>query len=193
MRRLSVAIPVIVIGVCLYFIAVFGRESLHIFSSPVWGLDHESFSRAVYDIARVFGFGPTGIVMLAAFLGALKLAVATVFALHIADRIRGLGGSAIDHELFDAAIVLAVVSTFIAALPALLEATPQYLAQHRPALWLAGLAATLSVIERVAGAENDGRLNAQFAHASAAAAPLPRRGKTSALRWDRLRREADRR
>jgi hypothetical protein len=72
------------------------------------------------------------------------------------------------------------------ALPALLEAAPHLLAPHRPALWLAGLAATLSMIERVTQSE-------EFMRA-AVRSPIvtlpPRRARVSALRWDYLRREA---
>jgi len=154
MRRFSVAIPVLVTGICLYFVFVFGREAFMIFSSPIWGLENDTFARAVYDIGRIADLGPGGLVRLAAFLGALKLAVAIAFALHLIDRLRPFRDNEINHELLDAAALLAVCSTFIAAMPALLESSPQFLAPHRPALWLAGLAATLSMIERIAESEN---------------------------------------
>jgi len=119
----------------------------------------------------------------AAFLGALKLAVAVVFALYLANRFNPYRRSELDHDLLDAAALLAVCATAIVALPALLEATPQLLAPHRPALWLAGLAATLSMIERFAESE-------QLVPVKVHAALPARRGRASALRWDYLRREA---
>ena len=70
--------------------------------------------------------------------------------LYLADRFNPYRRRELDHDLLDAAALLAVCSATIMALPALLEASPQLLAPHRPALWLAGLAATLSMIERVA-------------------------------------------
>ncbi len=185
MRRFSVAIPVLITGVCLYFVFVFGREAIAIFSSPIWGLENQAFARAVYDIGQVMDLGPDGRVRLAAFLGALKLAAAAVFALYLANRFSPYRRAALDHELLDAAALLAVCSTVIIAMPALLEATPQLLAPHRPALWLAGLAATLSMIERIAESEDFLR--------KAVPAPIampPRRGRASALRWDYLRRDA---
>jgi hypothetical protein len=191
MRRVTVAIPLLIVGVCLYFIAVFAKEGLSVFLSPIWGLDNESFSRTVYDIGRLFGLRSTGLVMLAAFLGALKLVTAIVFAIYLLGRFARPFGQEIEHELLDAAVVLALVSTFIAAAPALLEATPQFLAQHRPVLWLCGLAATLSMIERVAQSEERSRLLTAVAAQPACTQP-PRRGTASALRWDYLRRLAGR-
>src|SRR5204863_7753167 len=120
---------------------------------PIGGHDIVACARAIYDVGRLAALGPDGFLRLAAFLGALKLAVAVVFALHLADRFQPFRRSAITHELLDAGALLAVCVTFIAAMPALLESTPQFLAPHRPALWLAGLAATLSTIERIAESE----------------------------------------
>jgi hypothetical protein len=188
MQRFSVAIPALVTGTCLYFVFAFGREAIMIFSSPVWGLDNEVFARAVYDIGRIAALGPDGLVRLAAFLGALKLAVAVVFALHLADRVRPFRRATISHELLDAGALLAVCVTFIVAMPALLESTPQFLAPHRPALWLAGLAATLGMIERVAETERPN--SAAIGVSPAITAFPPRRKGVSALRWDYLRREA---
>jgi hypothetical protein len=186
MRRFSVAIPALITGVSLYFVLVFGREAIAIFSSPTWGLENQTFARAVYGIGRVVDLGPDGLVRLAAFLGALKLAVAVVFALYLADRFNPYRRGELDHDLLDAAALLAVCSTAIVALPALLEAAPHLLAPHRPALWLAGLAATLSMIERVATSEEFMRAAVR----SPIVALPPRRERVSASRWDYLRRES---
>lgn len=188
MRRFSVAIPALIVGVSLYFVLVFGREAIAIFVSPVWGLENQAFARAVYSIGRVVDLGPNGLLRLAAFLGAFKLAVAVVFALYLADRFNPYRRRELDHDLLDAAALLAVCSATIMALPALLEASPQLLAPHRPALWLAGLAATLSMIERVARSDDFMRA----AVPSPAVALPPQRGRASALRWDHLRRAAGR-
>lgn len=191
MRRFSIAIPFLIVGICLYFVAVFTKEALSIFLSPIWGLDNESFARAVYDISRLFGFGPAGLVMLAAFLGALKAVAAIVFSLYLFGRFVRPFGREIEHEMLDAAVVLALVSTFVSAMPALLEATPQFLAQHRPALWLCGLAATLSMIERVLHSEERGRPVTAVAARPMGAQPS-RRGTASTLRWNYLRKMAGR-
>ena len=186
MRRFSATIPVLVTGICLYFVIGFGREAIAVFTSPIWGFENSDFARAVYAIGRVFSVGPAGLVQLAAFLGAFKLAVAVVFALHLLDRFRPFRASEVNHELLDAAALLAVFTTFLMAMPALIESTPQFLAPHRPALWLAGLAATLSMIERIV---ESGDLKPAAIAAPSVALP-PRRNGVGALRWDYLRRAA---
>lgn len=192
MRRLSYSIPLLVVGVCLYFVYVFARDAFLIFLSGINGLGNLAFARAVYDLGRLVDLGPDGIARLSAFLGAIKGAVAIVFALHIADRVRGTFGYKVNHELLDAGVMLAVISTFLSAAPALLEASPQFLNEHRPALWLAGLAATLSMIERVSALE--GGPVALIPIRDRTAAPIPVRGapryNVSSQRWDYLRRLA---
>ena len=186
MRRFSVAIPFLVTGVCLYFVVAFGREALTIFTSPIWGLENNDFARSVFGLGRFAGLGPAGLAQLAAFFGAMKLAIAIVFAMHLVDRFRPYREGEINHELLDAAALLAVCTTFVMAMPAMLESSPQLLAPHRPALWLAGLAATLSMIERVAESET---LKPVAVTTEVMALPPRRRGVT-AMRWDYLRREA---
>ena len=185
MRRFSLTIPFLVTGVCLYFAFVFGREAIAILTSPIGGLENPVFARAVYDIGHVAGLEPMGLLRLAAFLATVKLATAVLFALHLLDRFNPLRTGEINHELLDTAALLCVCVTTVLASPALLEAAPQLLAPHRPALWLAGLAATLSMIER--GVQQEAprpvRVKAQCALP-------PRRMNVSALRWDYLRREA---
>lgn len=192
MRRLSYSIPLLVVGICLYFVYVFTRDAFLIFSSGIHGLDNLAFARAVYDLGRLADLGPDGIARLSAFLGAIKGAVAIVFALHIADRVRGTFGCKVNHELFDAGVMLAVISTFLSAAPALLEASPQFLNEHRPALWLAGLAATLSMIERVSQeqGEQPALVPAHDRSARIANHGAPR-CNVSSQRWDYLRRLAD--
>ncbi len=192
MRRVSRSIPFLIVGVSLYFVAVFGRDAIAHLASPVWGFDDRDFARAVFDIGAAFGAGPRGLVMLAAFFAALQLAVAILFAFYVATRMAGLFGGETQHEMLDAGVVLALIATFFAAAPALLEATPQLLAQHRPVLWLAGLAATLSLIERAMESERPSRLACQEQRASAERYPgRPRRRcGAGARRWDILRRQA---
>lgn len=187
MRRISVAIPVLITGVCLYFAVMFGREAITIFTSPIWGLENAAFARTVHYFGRLADLGPDGLIRIAAFLGALKLSVAVVFVLHLAERFHPFRGNKIDHELLDAGALLVVCSTFIMAMPVLVEASPQLLAPYRPALWLAGLAATLSMIQRIAESDEFKR---SLVAAPAVVALPPRRRQVSALRWEYLRREA---
>ena len=119
MRRFSVAIPFLVTGVCLYFVVAFGREALDDLHVSDLGPGEQRFRAqrcTASDGSPVSG--PTGLVQLAAFFGALKLAVAIVFALHLIDRFQPYREGEINHELLDAAALLAVCTTFIMAMPA---------------------------------------------------------------------------
>ena len=96
MRRLSYAIPCLIVAVAFYFAAAFGRDAVQILTSPVYGLDQTSFARAVHDLGGLADLGPRGLIRLAAFLGTIKLAVAVVFAIHVADRVRRLAGGTVN-------------------------------------------------------------------------------------------------
>ena len=95
MRKLSGAAVAIIIGVALYFTLVWGYDGLRMLTSPSYGLDDVWRSQFVFAIGSLFGLGPIGLIKLAAFFGALKLAVAGICAVHILDRLRALiGGKA---------------------------------------------------------------------------------------------------
>ena len=55
----------------------------------------------------------------------------------------------IEHDMLDAALILVVVSTLVAATPAILQGATEILILQRLPLWLVGLAATLSMVERL--------------------------------------------
>jgi len=69
--------------------------------------------------------------------------------LHIGSRVGALRSGRISHDLLDAGLILAVMSTLVAATPAILGGATDILVQERLPLWLVGLAATLSMIERL--------------------------------------------
>ena len=59
-------------------------------TSPTYGLEDVWHSQFVFGVGRIFNLGPEGLIKLAAFFGVMKLATAVVFAVHVADRLRGL-------------------------------------------------------------------------------------------------------
>ena len=77
-------------GVALYFTLVWGYDGLRVLTSPSYGLEDVWRSQFVFAIGSVFGLGPIGLIKLAAFFGAVKLAVAGICAVHILDRLRAL-------------------------------------------------------------------------------------------------------
>jgi hypothetical protein len=187
MRRLSVVVPVLITGVALYFALGFGADSVRILTSPVYGLDNPGFARIIYDVGRLMALGPDGLMRLAMFFGATKLAVAAICSIHVVERIGSLWGHKVDHDFLDAGLLLAILLTFVAAIPALIEVSPMLLAQHRPTFWLAGLAATLSVLEALT--QNEAAFQPPPRRVESGFLP-PRRKGASTLRWDQLRRAA---
>jgi hypothetical protein len=65
-----------IVAIALYFALVWGYDGLRILTSPSYGL--EDVWRFVFAIGRLFSLGPIGLIKLAAFFGALKIAVACI-------------------------------------------------------------------------------------------------------------------
>jgi hypothetical protein len=198
MRWLPTAIPILIAVIAIDFAMVFGFEAWRIFTSPVYGLDKPAFASLIYGIGRLADMKAQGLVKLAAFFGAVYLTTSLVFVLHIGSRIGALRSGRISHDLLDAGLILAVMSTLVAATPAILGGATDILVQERLPLWLVGLAATLSMIERLP--EGDAplpafvermalRLHARLSRADAqAVSPIARDG-ISPQRWADLRGE----
>lgn len=194
MKRLSLAIPVLIAIVALDFAVVFGAEAWRILASPVAGLERTVFADLVLGIGRLAGLSPVGIVNLAMTFGVVNLAIAAIFALHLASRLRALSGGRVAHDLLDAGLILAVISTIVAATPAILDGATDILVHQRLPLWLVGLAATLSMIERLPESEEArpgfcARLFARARGGSVCVSPAVR-DRRAALRWSLLRSEA---
>lgn len=149
MRWLPKAIPILIAVIALDFALVFGFEALRIFTSPIYGLEKPVFANLIHGIGALADVKAEGLFKLAAFFGAVYLTTALVFVLHIGSRIGALRGGRISHDLLDAGLILVVISTIVAATPAILHGATDILAQERLPLWLLGLAATLSMVERV--------------------------------------------
>lgn len=190
MRRLSIVVPVLITGVALYFAFGFGADALRILASPIYGLEQPGFATMVYDLARLWSLGPDGIMRLALFFGTAKLAVAVICTIHVIERIGSVWGHRVDHDFLDAGLLLAIMLTFLAAIPALMEVSPLLLAQHRPIFWLAGLAATLGVLEALFQKEHAAELLSAPRRRRPAVALPARRAGVTAMRWEQLRRAA---
>jgi hypothetical protein len=196
MRQLSGSISLIVCGIALYFALHWGLDAFRIFMSPIYGLEDANFARIVYGIGRMANLGPEGLMRSAAFFGALKLGVATIFVIYLVHRLTGLGQGIPEHDLLEAGLVLVVVTVGALALPAFLQDAGIVLNQFRVPLWLVGLAATLTMVERAAQNEPARtRLatceNEIAARTIEAGCLAPVRGRVSAIRWNLLRREAN--
>ena len=157
MRWVPRVIPVLIGLVALDFALVFGFEAWRILTSPVMGLERLGFAHAIYGLGRFAGLQTTQHLILAAFFGIMNLAIAVMLGLHLASRAGVLRGQRVSHETLDAGLILVVVSTLLAATPAILSGATELLVQERLPLWLVGLAATLSMIERLPDADPNAR------------------------------------
>ena len=83
MCKLFSAAVVIIMGVALISRWSGGYEGLRMLTSPSYGREDVWRSQFAFAIVGVVGLGPIGLIKLAAFFGALKLAVASICAVHI--------------------------------------------------------------------------------------------------------------
>src|SRR5688500_1228515 len=130
MRFRPNAVSLIIGSIALYFALLWGFEASRILTSPIYGLDNSAFAHVIYGIGRVLGLSPNQLLLTAAFFGAAKLAVACLFICHIFDRMSALWGRETDHESLEAALVLVVFATVVAATPALIEGASGMLRLH---------------------------------------------------------------
>lgn len=199
MRWLPKVVPMLIAIIALDLAVVFGLESFRILTSPIYGLDQRSFSDLVYGAARLFGVKPQGLFNLAAFFGAVYLTISAIFTLHLANRIGSLRGMRLSHDLLDAGLILVVAATMVAATPAVMQGASDILIQGRLPLWLVGLAATLSMIERLpeAGDHPPGTVERWWSRFAARRKSRDRhvvrpaiRERAATQRWNDLRGEA---
>ncbi|ARQ01175.1 hypothetical protein [Pseudorhodoplanes sinuspersici] len=199
MRWTPKVIPILIAVIALDFALVFGFEAWRILSSPTLGLERLGFANTVYAIGKWAGLQTTQHLPLAAFFGVMSLAIAIMCSCHLATRIGTLRGHRISHDMLDAGLILIVVSTLVAATPAMLSGATEILIHERLPLWLVGLAATLSMIERLYEPEyqhKPGFLDRWVSRIAARrnikpedfVSPAMREGISA--RWDRLRDEA---
>ena len=87
-QKISTATASIIVLIALYFTLSWGYEALRVLTSPSYGFEDVWRSQFLFGIGRLFDLGPVGLVKLSAFFATLKLAVACICALHIADRAR---------------------------------------------------------------------------------------------------------
>ena len=149
MRWIPKAVPMLIAVIALDLAMVFGFEAFRVLTSPIYGLDQRAFADLVYGAARLFGVQAHGLFSVAAFFGAVYLTICVIFTLHLANRIGALKDMRLSHDLLDSGLILVVAATMVAGMPAVMQGASDILVQGRLPLWLVGLAATLSMIERV--------------------------------------------
>ncbi len=148
MRKLSGAAAVIIIGVALYFTLFWGYDGLHMLTSPSYGLEDVWRAQFVFAIGSVFGLGPIGLIKLAAFFAAIKLAVAAVCALYVVARLRALKGGKADSDILEGGLILVVVISIVAVGPAVLSQNADLVREQTVQLILAAVGTALCLVER---------------------------------------------
>jgi len=148
MRTVSSATVATILGVALYFTLFWGFDALRMLTSPTYGLEDVWRSQFVFGIGRVFGLTPIGLIQLAAFFGMVKLAVAAICAVHIADRLRCLAGGRPASEVLEGGLILVVLVTIASAGPAVWSQNTDLVREQAIQLMLAAVATGLCIVER---------------------------------------------
>ena len=148
MQKISIATVALIIAISLYFILFWGYDAYRVLSSPSYGLEDIWRSQFIFAIGRLFGLGPVGLVKLAAFFGTVKLAVACICAIHIADRFRCMMHGQANSEILEAGLILVVLINIASVGPAVWSHSSDLMREHIVQLLLAGLAVALCIVER---------------------------------------------
>lgn len=136
------------LSIALYFMLFWGFDALRILTSPAYGLEAAWHSQVVYWVGRWLGFGPHGLLQLAAGYGIVKFAVAGVFAVHLLDRARCWRGGKPDMDVLEMALFLVVIVSIVTVAPAIWQHDPTLIRSCTMNLVFASLAAALVAIER---------------------------------------------
>ena len=148
MRKLSSASVAMILAISLYFMLFWGYEALRMLTSPTYGLDDAWRSQFVFAIGSYFHLAPLGLIKLAAFFATLKLAVAAICALHIADRFRSLISGTANSEILEAGLILVIAITIASVGPAVWSQNAELVRESAIQLSLAAFAAALCILER---------------------------------------------
>ena len=148
MRKASGATVATIMGVALYFTLFWGFDALRILTSPTYGLEDVWRSQFVFGVGSMFKLAPMGLIKLAAFFGAVKLAVAIVCAIHLMDRMRSLAGGQANSDVLEDGLILVVAVSIVSVAPAIMSHNADLVREQTLQLILAALATALSILER---------------------------------------------
>ena len=139
MRKLSAVALAMILAISFYFTLFWGFDALRMLTSPTYGLEDVWRSQFVFEIGRIFGLAPMGLI---------KLAVAIVSAVHILDRFRSLIGGKPNSEILEGGLILVLLISVAAAGPAVWLHNVDLLREQIFQLLLAGVAIALCMAER---------------------------------------------
>jgi len=148
MRKVSNATVAMILAIALYFTLFWGYDALRVLTSPTYGLEDVWRSQFVFGLGSLFGLGPMGLIKLAAFFGTIKLAVAVICAVHIADRLRVLAGGKVNSDILEGGLMLVVAISIVSVGPAIWSHNADLVREQAIQLLLAAVATALCLVER---------------------------------------------
>jgi hypothetical protein len=147
-QKISTATASIIVLIALYFTLSWGYEALRVLTSPSYGFEDVWRSQFLFGIGRLFDLGPVGLIKLSAFFATLKLAVACICALHIADRARCYMRGQPNSEILEAGLILVVLISIASVGPASWAHSADLMREHTYQLLFAAIATGLCIFER---------------------------------------------
>ena len=151
MRKLSGATVAIIIAIALYFTLAWGYDALRMLTSPSYGLEDVWRSQFIFAIGGLFGLSPIGLIKLAAFFAAVKLAVAGTCAVHVIDRLRAFVRGTANSEILEGGLILVVLISIVSVGPAVWSQNAELVREATIQLMLAAVATALCIVERSYG------------------------------------------
>jgi hypothetical protein len=149
MQRTTGIIGALILAIAIYFALFWGYDAIRILTSPAYGLEDVWRSQVVFGIGRYAGFGPEGLIKLAAVLGAVKLVIAVVCAVHAFERVRAVfTGATPVSEGLETALIVAVAISILSLVPAIWSHNGDLAREQLIQLVLAGLTGVFCMIER---------------------------------------------
>jgi hypothetical protein len=149
MQRTTGIIGALILAIAIYFALFWGYDAVRILTSPAYGLEDVWRSQIVFGIGRYAGFGPEGLIRLAAVLGAVKLVIAGVCAVHVVERMRALFARATPaNETLETALIVAVAISIVSLVPAIWSHNGDLAREQLIQLVLAGMTGVFCMIER---------------------------------------------
>ncbi|MEJ2624305.1 MAG: hypothetical protein P8Z80_07130 [Pseudolabrys sp.] len=155
MRKLSFASVAMILAISLYFMLSWGFDAFRMLASPTYGLDDVWRSQFVFAIGSYLHLTPVGLIKFAAFFAILKLAVAAICAVHIADRFRSLMGGKADGEILEGGLILVVAISILSVGPAVWSQNAELVREGAIQLALAALAVAFLMLERTDGRRDE--------------------------------------
>lgn len=151
MRKTSLASVAMIVAIALYFALAWGHAGLQAFTSTRLGLDDVWRSQTIFVLGHTFGFGPVGLVKLAAFLAAVKLVAAAFCGLHALDRACGHSRS----ELLEGALIIVAAVAAAGCASAMWSHSNELFRESTMQLALAVIGIALCMVERALDHEHE--------------------------------------